>query len=293
MLLDQRIGHRCRHPANSAVNDDLSSITCSSRNRSRTTQIAAFSLLHLTGFGKGSPPDLVRPTYSGVMSARWLIVLLTAAAFVATPLLISARPAGPSAISAAELASRIQQSGDRGWSGFVETAGTLQVPDSDSFATLVQLLGENTRLRVWWRNEDDWRVDRIRSTGETGLFRQGGSTIRWVFESETATYSPVSQIRLPDASDLLPPTFARSLLQGVRRNELSRLPTRRVAGIDRAGPSAHAAGAGQHGRPRRYLGRSWQWSAVAGGAVRRRRTTSHAHHDASRTLPGRAPGDGY
>jgi hypothetical protein len=265
----------------------------SSRSRSRTTQIAAFSLLHLTGFGKGSPPDLVRPTYSGVMSARWLIVLLTAAAFVAMPLLISARPAAPSAISAAELASRIQQSGDRGWSGFVETAGTLQVPDSDSFATLVQLLGENTRLRVWWRNQDDWRVDRIRSTGETGLFRQGGSTIRWVFESETATYSPVSQIRLPDASDLLPPTFARSLLQGVRRNELSRLPTRRVAGIDRAGPSAHAAGAGQHGRPRRYLGRSWQWSAVAGGAVRRRRTTSRAHHDASRALLGRAPGDGY
>jgi hypothetical protein len=111
----------------------------------------------------------------------------------------------------------------------------LQVPDSDSFATLVQLLGENTRLRVWWRNADDWRVDRIRSTGETGLFRQGGSTIRWVFESETATYSPVSPIRLPDVSDLLPPTFARSLLQGVRRNELSLLPAQRVAGIDAPG----------------------------------------------------------
>ena len=169
------------------------------------------------------------------MSARWLVVILTAAAFVATPLLISAQPAAPSAISAPELARRIQQSGDIGWSGFVETAGRLQVPDSDSFATLVQLLGENTRLRVWWRNADDWRVDRIRSTGETGLFRQGGSTIRWVFESETATYSPVSQIRLPDSSDLLPSTFARSLLQGVRENELSRLPARRVAGIDAPG----------------------------------------------------------
>jgi outer membrane lipoprotein-sorting protein len=181
------------------------------------------------------PPPLVQPTYSGAMSARWLVVLLTAAAFVATPLLISARSAAPSAISATELAGRIQQSGDLGWSGFVETTGTLQVPDSDSFATLVQLLGENTRLRVWWRNADDWRVDRIRSTGETGLFRQGGSTIRWVFESETATYSPVSPIRLPDVSDLLPPTFARSLLQGVRRNELSLLPAQRVAGIDAPG----------------------------------------------------------
>jgi hypothetical protein len=40
---------------------------------------------------------------------------------------------------------------------------------------------------------------------------------------------------LPDASDLLPPTFARALLQGVRESELSRLPARRIAGIDAPG----------------------------------------------------------
>jgi hypothetical protein len=169
------------------------------------------------------------------MSARWLVVLLTAVAFVATPLLISAQPAAPSEMSAPELAGRMRESADVGWSGYVETAGTLQVPDNESFATLAQLLGENTQLRVWWRNADDWRVDRIRSTGETDLFRQGWGIVRWVFESETATYSPVSTIRLPDASDLLPPTFARSLLQGVRESELSRLPARRIAGIDAPG----------------------------------------------------------
>jgi hypothetical protein len=169
------------------------------------------------------------------MSARWLVVLLTAAAFVATPLLITARPTTPSDISATELAGRIAQSEPVGWSGYVEAVGTLQVPDSDSFATLGQLLGENTQLRVWWRSADDWRIDRIRSTGETDLFRQGKGMVRWVFESETATYTPVSKIRLPDASDLLPPTFARLLLQGIRENELSRLPDRRIAGIDVAG----------------------------------------------------------
>jgi hypothetical protein len=88
---------------------------------------------------------------------------------------------------------------------------------------------------VWWRSADDWRVDRLRSTGETNLFRHGGGLVRWVFESETATYSPVSKIRLPDASDLLPPTFARSLLQGVRISELGRLSARRIAGVDAAG----------------------------------------------------------
>ena len=169
------------------------------------------------------------------MSARWLVVLLTAAAFVATPLLITAQPAAPSEISALDLLGRIRGSADVGWSGYVETAGTLQVPDNESFATLAQLLGENTQLRVWWRSADDWRVDRIRSTGETDLFRQSWGIIRWVFESQTATYSPVSKIRLPDASDLLPPSFARSLLQGARESELSRLPARRIAGIDAPG----------------------------------------------------------
>jgi hypothetical protein len=169
------------------------------------------------------------------MSARWLVVLLTAAAFVATPLLISAQPAAPSEISAPELAGQIRESADVGWSGYVETAGTLQVPDNESFATLAQLLGENTELRVWWHSADDWRVDRIRGTGETDLFRHGWGIVRWVFESQTATYSPVSKIRLPDASDLLPPTFSRSLLQGVRESELSRLPARRIAGIDAPG----------------------------------------------------------
>jgi hypothetical protein len=109
------------------------------------------------------------------------------------------------------------------------------VPENDSFATLSQLLGETSELRVWWRGTEDWRVDRIRSTGETDLFRQRGYLIRWVFESQTATISPVSEIRLPDASDLIPPSLARSLLQGARRDELTPLPARRVAGRDAAG----------------------------------------------------------
>jgi hypothetical protein len=117
----------------------------------------------------------------------------------------------------------------------VESAGALQVPDSDSFANLATLLGEENDLRVWWRSADDWRVDRIRSTGETDLFRQGGTSIRWVFESETATVAPVSQVRLPDASDLLPPTLGRAVLQGVRADELTPLPARRVAGVDAPG----------------------------------------------------------
>jgi hypothetical protein len=166
---------------------------------------------------------------------RWLVVLVTAALLVVTPLAVSARPVADPSISVTELARRIQASGGVAWSGLVESSGRLQVPDSDSFAGLAQLLGEDNDLRVWWRAADDWRIDRIRGTGETDLFRQGAYLSRWIFESETAVRSPVSEIRLPDAPDLLPTTLARSMLHGARPEELTSLPARRVAGVVAAG----------------------------------------------------------
>jgi hypothetical protein len=169
------------------------------------------------------------------MTARWLVVLVTAAALIGIPVAVGVRPAAAPRVGPVDLVQRIHASSGAGWSGRVQTSGNLSVPDSDSFVGLAQLLGEDNDLRVWWRATDDWRIDRIRSTGETDLIRRGASTIRWVFESETATVSPVSEIRLPDASDLLPPTLARQMLQGVRDDELSELPARRVAGHETAG----------------------------------------------------------
>nr|WP_294697041.1 hypothetical protein [uncultured Friedmanniella sp.] len=169
------------------------------------------------------------------MSARWLVVLFAAAALVITPLAWAARPTTDTPVSAVDLARRVQGSAALPWSGLVETSGSLSIPESDSFAALGQLLGEDNVLRVWWRGADDWRVDRLRSTGETDLYRSRGFQIRWVAESDTATLAPVSAIRLPDAADLLPSTLSRMLLQGVRDTELSRLPTERVAGVEAAG----------------------------------------------------------
>jgi hypothetical protein len=164
-----------------------------------------------------------------------LVVLLTVVALVGVPLGLEARPVADPGISPTDLLVRINASADRPWSGYVETTGALQVPDSDSFVGLAALLGEDNDLRVWWRAADDWRIDRIRSTGETDLIRRGSTMIRWEFEPAVATVTPVSEIRLPDASDLLPPTLARLMLQGVREDELSALPPRRVAGIAAAG----------------------------------------------------------
>jgi hypothetical protein len=47
------------------------------------------------------------------MSARWLVVVVAAVAFIATPLLIASPGNTPSKTSATELAGRIQQSAAR------------------------------------------------------------------------------------------------------------------------------------------------------------------------------------
>lgn len=169
------------------------------------------------------------------MTARWIVVLLAATALVVTPVAVSARRAGPADVAAFTLAQRITGSSSVAWSGRVRSDGSLQVPKSDSFATLGDLLGQSNDLRVWWRSPQDWRVDRIRSTGETDLFHQGRGQVRWIFESQRAVFSPVSRIRLPDAPDVLPATLGRQLLQGAKPAELTRLPTRLIAGVTAAG----------------------------------------------------------
>lgn len=164
------------------------------------------------------------------------MVVLAAALLVGVPVAVRHRPGGgPPTAPTAELLARIQGSDDVGWSGRATSRGSLALPSSDSFATLGQLLGEQVELRAWWRSGRSWRVDRIRSTGETDTFRDGGGQVRWNFESERATFSPVSTIRLPDAVDVLPATLGRDLVQGARVDELSARAGRRVAGVDAVG----------------------------------------------------------
>jgi hypothetical protein len=167
---------------------------------------------------------------------RWLVVALAAVLLVGVPVAVRHRATGPvEQPLVGELLARVQASGAVGWSGRAQSRGSLQLPANDSFATLGQLLGQQVDLRAWWRGPRSWRVDRIRSTGETDTFRDGGGQVRWVFESERATFSPVSTIRLPDAVDVLPATLGRDLFQGARADEVSVIGPVRVAGVAAAG----------------------------------------------------------
>ncbi|MGI9157586.1 MAG: hypothetical protein ACR2FG_13295 [Marmoricola sp.] len=166
---------------------------------------------------------------------RWLLVAVVAVLVTAPPVLLAHWPARVSSLSAVEVTARIQKSAGLPWSGQATTRGTLQVPKTDSFGDVARLLSDESQLRVWWHDGSHWRVDRTRASGESDLIRDGGLVTQWRFESEKATVTPYSTVRLPDESDVLPSTLAARMLSGAKPSELSRLPTRRVAGHSSAG----------------------------------------------------------
>lgn len=166
---------------------------------------------------------------------RWLLVALAAAVCIATPVTLTLLPAEGSDISAHALRHQIGASGKLSWSGTATTRGTLKIPAARSFGGLSKLLGDNNSLRVWWRSAEHWRTDTVRQTGESDLIRDGSLMTSWRFEAETATMTPYSVIRLPNASDLLPSQLAARLLSGSTDKELSRIGSDRIAGRSAAG----------------------------------------------------------
>ena len=166
---------------------------------------------------------------------RWGVVALAAVLLVVAPLTPRWLPTGEADVGPTELLELARSAVEKPWSGTVETEGTLQLPDADRFGTVTALFGERTDLRVWWRDAEHWRVDRLLVTGETDVVREGDTTIEWSYERAEATFSREPDIRLPRPGDLLPPVLAERLLRGVTPADLTVLPTRRLAGETAAG----------------------------------------------------------
>ncbi|CAN5577902.1 hypothetical protein BH23ACT6_BH23ACT6_06210 [soil metagenome] len=170
---------------------------------------------------------------------------VVAALVVAIPTLSNARPLGQPGfageqiaradLTPAQITGAIMDSASTPHTGVVNSSGTVQVPDADTFTSIATLFGEPHRIRVFWNDEEHWRLDRIRSTGETDLFRTPTSTTRWVYESRRVRVTLPAPVRLPDTSDVLPDTVARRALQGAQPDELSALPSARIAGRDAVG----------------------------------------------------------
>lgn len=166
---------------------------------------------------------------------RWLCVVLGVCLVIGTPFGVRALPPDDTGVSSLELLEQIELSATKAYSGYAESLGTLQLPVADDLDQLGPLFGERTRMRVWWRSSDQWRVDNLLATGETDLIHDATGTTRWEYEDNRATRTQDSGIRLPSTSDLLPPELARRLLEGAEASQLDRLPAAHIAGRDAPG----------------------------------------------------------
>ena len=166
---------------------------------------------------------------------RWSVVAALVLLVVAAPLGWRALPAEDEPVSATGLLARIEGAHDHGYSGYVESRGTLDLPVSDRFTDVGALLGGQTRMRVWWRNATSWRVAELLASGEVDVFRDGMQTTGWNYEDLEAERSVDPAVRLPRAADLLPPAIGHRILEDLDRDDVSRIPPRRVAGRDGLG----------------------------------------------------------
>ncbi len=151
------------------------------------------------------------------------------------PTVIGAVPARSSDLSATELLAEVRASGSVGHSGYAESVGGLDLPLTDDFTALTSLLGDRTRIRSWWRGEQDWRVDAVQTTGEAGTYRDPSGIWNWDYEQDTIVRTSEPTVRLPRVSDVEPAALARRLLSEARAADVARIPSRRVAGRDAAG----------------------------------------------------------
>jgi hypothetical protein len=166
---------------------------------------------------------------------RWCVVALGLLLLVALPVTVRLLPVRGDTVSASDLLTRVQTSRQVAYSGDVESDGSLALPVADQFTDVADLLGGRTTMRVWWRAADDFRVDKLTTTGETDLFQDRLGTTTWSFEADRAVRTLNSRVRLPRTADLLPPALALRLLSGAGPDQVTRLGSERVAGIEAPG----------------------------------------------------------
>jgi len=166
---------------------------------------------------------------------RWGLVAAACALAVIVPAGVRAWPVPDRNLSAAELLALVRAGEGTAYSGTVETRGQLGLPVSDHFTDIADLLGGSTRLRVWWRSSQDWRVDKLLDTGEVDLFHHGDATIEWDYERAEARTGIDPAIRLPRDADLLPGPLAARAVVAATPSDVSRLAPRRIAGVDTVG----------------------------------------------------------
>lgn len=169
--------------------------------------------------------------------SRWAVVGVFVAALVSLPRLVAELPAAAHPqTSTAQLLADIRGSSDRPFTGYAESTGSLALPDITQLGDLPSLLGDTTRMRVWWHDPLTWRVDTLSPIGEKDTYAAGRLSWLWNSATNHATRT-VGQLpmRPPRAADLLPTELGRRLADAATPADASRLGGRRVAGRDALG----------------------------------------------------------
>jgi hypothetical protein len=166
---------------------------------------------------------------------RWLVVAVGVAVLLALPPLIGALPASDAGTPAGELRGRALASAGVAFSGYAQSAGGLTLPVGDQLTPVANLLSDRTTMRAWYRTGEDWRVDVVSPTGETGVHRDAAGTWTWQYEDGAASRAAATPLALPTAPDLLPSALGRRLLSEAADAELSRIGAARVAGREALG----------------------------------------------------------
>lgn len=153
----------------------------------------------------------------------------------ALPALAGVRP-GPhdrAGVTARQVIAAVRSSAAQAYSGYAESHGDAGFPDVIQLGSLPSLLGDTTRLRVWWSSGDQWRVDQLGSNSENDTYAYAGGTWEWASATRTATaVTGVSPIRLLRPADLTPDQLGRRLaaLADAPSSHVVRTGARRVAG---------------------------------------------------------------
>src|SRR3954452_9663157 len=83
---------------------------------------------------------------------RWGIVGSVVLLLLAVPVLVRSLPARGATVSATALLARVQDSRDRPFTAYAETAGAVQLPVDNTLTGLGQLLGATSPVRVGWQD---------------------------------------------------------------------------------------------------------------------------------------------
>jgi hypothetical protein len=173
---------------------------------------------------------------------RWSVVAGGTALLCALPVVIAALPVPASPISAPALRARILASARVPYQGYAESTVNLGLPELPGLHNVSLLLDGTTDQYVWYHSPAYWRADDVSGPNVTGIaesdtYADGGVTYLWNYGTNLLTQvTGAEPVRLPRAPDLLPPDLARRLLNTAGRGDrISRLPGRRIAGVDAAG----------------------------------------------------------